>query len=107
MNAAEKFGYRVRAVRKAHKLKIGQLAEKAGTSAKYLGRLERGEKQPSFELIVALAQALGVSPARFFEFDLVESDPRALQRELVHLLADAEVSQLQRVYRTVKALLEV
>jgi transcriptional regulator with XRE-family HTH domain len=106
MEAAEKFGRRVRAVRKARKLSIGELAEKADTDVKHLGRVERGEKRPSFELIVGLAQALNVSPATFFEFEAVQGDRNVVQKQLARLLADVELAQLQRVHRMLKVLLE-
>ena len=106
MTAAEQFGHRLRVIRKARKLKIGDLAEKADTGVKHLGRVERGEKQPSFELIVALAQALNVSPARLFEFNTSQTDPKALRKQLDQLLSDLDVIQLQNVNRMVKALIE-
>lgn len=106
MNAAAKFGFRLRAIRKARKLKIGELAEKANTGVKHLGRVERGEKQPSFELIVALAQALNVSPERLFEFDSPQDDPKTLRRQLDQLLSGLEVTQLLKVRRVIQALLE-
>ena len=106
MNPAEKFGHRLRVIRKTRKLKIGELAEKADIGVKHLGRIEHGEKQPSFELIIALAQALNVSPASLFEFDPPQIDPKALRRQLDQLLADREVEQLQKVYRIVRALVE-
>ncbi len=106
MNPAEKFGHRLRVIRKARKLKIGELAEKADAGVKHLGRIERGEKQPSFELIIALAQAMNVSPASLFEFDPPQSDAKALRRQFDQLLADQEAGQLQKMYRIVKALVE-
>jgi len=106
MTSAEKFGHRLRTIRKSRKLKIGELAEKADTGVKHLGRIERGEKQPSFELIASLAQALSVSPARLFEFEPPPIDSRALRNQLSQVLADLDVVQLRNVYRIVKALVE-
>ena len=37
------------------------MAEKIHVSTNYIGNLERGEKMPSLETLVALADALGVS----------------------------------------------
>ena len=102
MNAAAQFGSRLRAVRKSHKLKIGQLADRVDIGVKHLGRLERGEKHPSFELIVALAQAMNVSPATFFEFDATQTDPKILRKQLDQLLADRDAKQLHQVQRLLK-----
>ena len=106
MTAAAKFGRRLRTVRKAHKLNIGLLAERANTGVKHLGRIERGEKQPSFELIIALAQAMSVSPSTFFEFDPPQTDPKALRRQLDQLLENRGAGELLRAYRALKAFFE-
>ena len=103
MNASAQFGTRLRTVRKARKLKIGQLADRVDIGVKHLGRLERGEKHPSFELIIALAQAMNVSPATFFEFDPPQTDPRILKKQLDQLLAERDIKQLQQVQRLLRA----
>ena len=103
---AAQFGRRVREIRKAHRLKIGQLAEKADTGVKHLGRIERGEKQPSFDLVFALAKAMGVSPAKLFEFDSSPNDARALRKQLDHFLARRDTKQLQQIQRVLAALFD-
>jgi transcriptional regulator with XRE-family HTH domain len=103
LTPVEKFGRRLREIRKAHKLKIAQLAEKADTGVKHLGRIERGEKQPSFELIIALSAALNVSPASFFEIDSPQTDPRVLRKQLDQLLAARDVKQLHQIQRVLRA----
>lgn len=99
MTPVTQFGRRLREIRKAHKLKIGELAEKAETGVKHLGRVERGEKQPSFELIVALAGAMNVSAAKFFEFDPSQSDPKVLRKKLNQFLARRDAKQLLQIQR--------
>ena len=42
------------------------LAEGTGIDRSYIGGIERGERNPALKTIVALADALGVSPARLF-----------------------------------------
>jgi len=49
-------------------MSLADLAEKVDKSTKYLGRLERGESQASFELIIALVNTMNVSPSAFFRF---------------------------------------
>ncbi len=55
-------GYRIRLARKAQSITQERLAELANLSTTYIGRLERGEKTPSIETLVTLAEALKVSP---------------------------------------------
>jgi transcriptional regulator with XRE-family HTH domain len=106
MNEAELFGQLVRATRKARKMNLGQLAEKADTGVKHLGRIERGEKQPSFELIIALAKAMNVSPSIFFQFEDAQADQKFLKEQLRSLLQTQETQQLLKTYRVLKLILE-
>lgn len=61
------FGARLRAVRKASGLTQAELATKAGTSSNTVARLERGESEPAWPLVLALATALGVEVGAFVE----------------------------------------
>jgi len=106
MNQPKLFGKRVRAVRKAAKITQEEVAEAAHLNPKYLGQIERGEKRPSFDAILALAKALDVSPAAFFQFEREESDEKTLRRRIEAVLEDANSHQLQQVHKVVKALLE-
>ena len=106
MTESELFGQLVRITRRARKLRIGQVAEKANTGVKHLGRIERGEKQPSFELIIALAHAMDVSPAVFFQFDDLQADQKALKEQLYRLLDKRDPKQLQKANLILRAIFE-
>jgi transcriptional regulator with XRE-family HTH domain len=103
MNEAILFGQLLRATRKAHNIGLAKLAEKVGIGAKHLGRVERGEKLPSFELIIALANAMGVSPSEFFEFENARTDQKSMRERLRQLLDKRDLDQLKRAYRVVRA----
>ncbi len=106
MNESALFGQLLRRARRAHKLGQAELAERANTGAKHLGRLERGEKQPSFELIIALANAMEVSPSVFFEFDDLRSDQKILKEQVLKLLEKRDAGELRKVHRVLRAVLE-
>ncbi len=55
-------GHRIRIARREKGITQERLAEKANLSTTYIGRLERGEKTPSLETLVTLADCLEVSP---------------------------------------------
>lgn len=103
MNEATLFGQLLRATRRAHKMGLAELAEKVGIGPKHLGRVERGEKLPSFELIIALANALCVSPSEFFEFENVRADQKMINDRLRQLLDKRDLEQLRRAYRVLRA----
>ena len=106
MDRVSRFGKRVRTLRKAAKMTQEMAAEEAHLNSKYLGQIERGEKRPSLDAILALAKALQVSPASFFHFDREENDERVLRRQIETLLHDRGPQQLQQALRILQALLE-
>ena len=55
------FGKRIKDVRKKVKYTQEILAEKADIAVTYLGEIERGEKTPSLEVLINIANSLGVS----------------------------------------------
>lgn len=101
---ASQFGSMVRFIRKSRKLKIWQVAERVDIEVKHLGRIERGERQPSFDLIISLAKCLDVSPSRFFDFDSL-SDPRTLRKNIDQQLASLNGKQLSQVRQFLSSLL--
>src|SRR5262245_24590716 len=60
-------GRRARRLREEQRLRIVEVAERAGFSPAMLSRLETGAAMPSLETIVALAGALGVAPAQLLQ----------------------------------------
>jgi transcriptional regulator with XRE-family HTH domain len=106
MNEAELFGRLVRATRKDRKMSIGKLAEQVDIGVKHLGRIERGEKVPSFELIIALAKELNTSPATFFHFENANADSKFLAQQLQALLTQRDAKQLRKAFRVLQATLE-
>jgi transcriptional regulator with XRE-family HTH domain len=106
MDQLKLLGRRVRAIRKTAQITQEEAAERAHLNPKYLGEIERGEKRPSFEAILALGTALHVSPASFFHFDKEERNEKVLRKKIEVLLQKSDPEQLQQVHRLLKALLE-
>jgi transcriptional regulator with XRE-family HTH domain len=64
------FGQRLRALRRAQGLALTELAERAGVSASYLSRVERGMRgMPGVPILRRLASALGVSLDRLIALE--------------------------------------
>ncbi|WP_082908452.1 helix-turn-helix domain-containing protein [Dietzia timorensis] len=57
----EALGMQLRRIRHERKERLIDTAEKAGVSPQFLSEMERGLKDPSSEMIAAIAGALGVS----------------------------------------------
>ena len=73
-------GSRLRALRADRGETLAETAERAGISPQYLSEIERGRKEPSSEMIAALAGALDTTLADLTA-DVTE-DLRRSQREL-------------------------
>jgi DNA-binding XRE family transcriptional regulator len=71
----EVLGTRLRALRTDRDETLVQTADRAGISPQYLSEVERGRKEPSSEMIAALAGALGVTVA-----DLMADTAQDLRR---------------------------
>nr|WP_067829268.1 helix-turn-helix transcriptional regulator [Nocardia inohanensis] len=78
----EALGERLRALRLEQGEKLSETAGRAGISPQYLSEVERGRKEPSSEMIAALAGALGTSLGGLIE---QVSDELRRQRATAHL----------------------
>jgi DNA-binding XRE family transcriptional regulator len=63
----EVLGQRLRALRRQQAETLTETAGRAGISPQYLSEIERGRKEPSSEMIAALAGALGTTLAGLTE----------------------------------------
>ena len=98
-----RFGQRLQQLRKAAGLTQEELASRAGMSAKYLGAIERAERDVTLGSVERLVSALGIQPYEPFLFpskesklagsvddemisNLIKHSDRALQPFLVELL---------------------
>jgi DNA-binding XRE family transcriptional regulator len=73
----EVLGRRLRALRQEQQETLAETAARAGLSPQYLSEIERGRKEPSSEMIAALAGALGLTL-----IDLTEQVATDLRRQM-------------------------
>src|SRR5215470_219115 len=73
----EVLGRRLRALRQEQQETLSETAARAGISPQYLSEIERGRKEPSSEMIAALAGALGTTL-----IDLTEHVAGDLRRQM-------------------------
>lgn len=78
---ATQFGANLREMRTAKGLSQEELAHRAGMSVPYLSDLERGRSNPSLAMIVDLAIALDLHPARLLEALTVVADGQLPRRK--------------------------
>ena len=73
----EVLGRRLRVLRQEEQETLSETAARAGISPQYLSEIERGRKEPSSEMIAALAGALGTTL-----IDLTEQVAGDLRRQI-------------------------
>lgn len=94
----EKLGLRVRQQREMINLTQGQLARKVGVTGSFIGQIERGEKKASVETVVALCNAMEISPSVLLQDSLsdaamqsqlsIDADSQDLMRGIMHVLRE-------------------
>ena len=68
----KKLGMRVRQQRLLNELTQAELARRVGVSSAFIGHIERGEKKASMETVVALCNAMAVSPSVLLQDSLTD-----------------------------------
>ncbi len=101
MDLGERFGKRLRQLRRERRWTQGGLGRRAGLTAKYVGQLERGEACPSLRTLEQLAKAFGVSVGEL----LGEGGGAAGEHGLRLWLTSDERQHLKRVVETLRRLL--
>ncbi|HEY1821628.1 MAG TPA: helix-turn-helix transcriptional regulator [Trebonia sp.] len=91
----EVLGSRLRALRTDRDETLAQTAERAGISPQYLSEVERGRKEPSSEMIAALAGALGVTVA-----DLMADTAEDLRRAATVVISGPMIGTASTVIRS-------
>jgi len=93
-----KLGANIRKLRSERRYSQEQLAGLAGINAKYLSEVERGKRNLSVELLVALTKVLEVSPAELLADEQGPSHEELIAK-IVRLLQPMPDEQLKTVYR--------
>lgn len=96
---SQRFGRNVRNARAVRKWTQETFAERAGISFEYVGMLERGERLPSLDMLIRVAQALGTSVADL----LGKPDAEAWEEEVLTLLRSMSTGSREMVVTMIRA----
>jgi len=100
----KKLGERIRKERYSLGITQEVLSERAGISVSFLGQLERGERKPSLETVVSIANSLGVT-VDFLLADSYRTAPKTLMDELTYLIKETPEEDLKTVIEVTKTIL--
>src|SRR5699024_5663085 len=97
-------GKNIRKYRLMKKLRQEDLAEKADLSINYVGAIERGEKTPSLESLIAIINALGVS-ADMILADVLDNGYVVKDSLLAQKLDKLSAEDRSRIYDVIDTLI--
>jgi transcriptional regulator with XRE-family HTH domain len=103
--ARKLLGRRIRYLRNLRGMTQEQLGDKADVNYKYLGAIERGEKNPATDNLAKIAGALDVKLHEIFTFEHEIEDTQLLKKKIDDLLKDASIKELKAIYRVIEAIL--
>ncbi|HOD93266.1 MAG TPA: helix-turn-helix transcriptional regulator [Clostridia bacterium] len=95
-----KFGNRVREKRVMVDMSQETLAEKCDVSTSYIGLVERGERKPSLEIVLKIANALNVTP-NSLTLDSIKHKPSNNKDKLVLMINDFDDTQINTTFEIV------
>jgi len=104
MEERQLVGRRIKTLRRARKLSQEKLAELAGTSPKYLSRIEIGRENPTLDLLARLAKSLQIDLYEIFLFEHESEQARQLRKKLKSLVTTAKDKDLVRLIPVLEAL---
>lgn len=104
----KRFGERLRALRKLGGYTQQALGSRADLDWKYVGAIERAERNPSLDVIDRLARALGVEIEQLFYFDDAGTVPehQVAERQVLYALGKARGSDKRMLRDIVARLLQ-
>ena len=101
----ESIGQNIRKYRLMKMLRQEDLAEKADLSINYVGAIERGEKTPSLESLIAIINALGVSAVMIL-VDVLENGYVVKESLLAQKLDKLSAEDRSRIYDVIDTLIK-
>jgi transcriptional regulator with XRE-family HTH domain len=82
-----------------------ELAHRADIHTAHLGRIERGEKNPTLETIEKIANALEITFEELFSFNIEPTDTKEpMIEKVVAYLKTMTIEEQKDVYSTIKML---
>ena len=100
-------GRRIRTLRTEEKLTQQELGEKADINYKFLGEVERGQQNPSFQVLVKIAAALNIELPELFRFEQEITDRKELIKRVNEIINSLNDENLQQALMSLKILFPI
>ena len=90
-------GKKICTLRKFRNLTQEQLGEISGINYKFLGQIERGNQNPSFNTLIRIASALDVELVELFDFESEIENREAIEKRVINIIKELKPKELLRV----------
>jgi transcriptional regulator with XRE-family HTH domain len=97
-------GRRIREIRTAKGLTQEKLGSKADVSYKFVGEIERGLQNPSFDTLEKIAGALDVELFELFRFEHEATNRKDIEARMVKIVKGISEDDLQRLFFVLRGL---
>lgn len=98
------FGKQIAEIRARNNLTQEQLAERIGYSTNHISKLELARTNPSFDLIVKIANALNIEEKELFNFPNPKEAKKELAKKIFYELQTLNEKDQQLVYNIIKTI---
>ncbi len=106
MDQKELLGKRIKDLRNRAGLTQDALAERVQINSKYLSAIERGQENPTLDVVLRLAEALNVEPREVFSVEYESLEKKAIQKKIDRLISQVQdEDQLRLILRLLQAVL--
>lgn len=97
-------GRRIRALRNAKGWTQEKLGAASEISYKFIGEVERGVQNPSFETLVKIAAALKVALPELFRFEQETFDKKSIENRLSQIIKNLSDEDMRQLYMILSSL---
>lgn len=97
-------GRRLRDIRKAKGWTQEELGSKADVSYKFIGEIERGLQNPSFDVLVKIADALEIELFELFRFEQENSSRKDIESHISKIMKGVSEDDLRRMFFVLRGL---
>lgn len=97
-------GRRIRTLRHLKGWSQQELGHQADLNYKFIGEIERGQQNPSFETLVKIATAFGVDLVELFHFEQEIPDKKEIESRINQILKNITDEELRRVLLILRSL---
>ncbi|MFH1624777.1 MAG: helix-turn-helix transcriptional regulator [Pseudomonadota bacterium] len=100
-------GRRIRALRNARSWTQQELGNRADINYKFLGEIERGEQNPSFNILVKIGAALEVELPELFRFEQEMLNRKEIEARIGQILKSIPDETLRQILLLLRVLYPV